>query len=312
LESVPTCNFCGNSETVLVHELSDYFVHLPDRFFLRRCTRCGLMYLNPRPEEEELSRYYQDDYQVFVHSNERNISALRRWINRYGIRSRVRMIVKAQGKGRLLDVGCASGVFLDEMRKRPGWEVCGLEPGSAAETARQFFGLNVFSGFLPDAHYPSDYFDAVSLWDVLEHIPDPLGYLQEIKRILKPGGTLALRVPDAGSWEAQMLGEYWTGFDAPRHLYGFTAKVLISKLAQCGFGEFEQHFAGTDFTKLFESLGIRFLETNKPDLGRIIRPLSHSVPARLAFTPVMYLLRKSGRTSSLLLLARKMAFSPKP
>jgi SAM-dependent methyltransferase len=137
--------------------------------------------------------------------------------------------------GRLLDVGCATGIFLDGMR-RLGWHVAGVEPSSSAVAyARVRFDLDIFAGRLEDAHYPAASFDVVTLWDVLEHVHEPRVVLAEIARILRPGGLLVLSLPNPDSLEARLLGSHWLGWDLPRHLNLFRPMFLQRHLANAGF-----------------------------------------------------------------------------
>lgn len=155
---------------------------------------------------------------------------------RYGLHKRCREVIRrVSGPGRLLDVGCATEVFLDGMRQR-GWTVSGVEINAkAAQYAQERLGLEVFVGELEEAGYPDASFDVVTLWDVLEHVPDPRRTLGEIARVLCPGGLLVLSLPNPGCLEARLFGPYWAGWDVPRHLYVFSRPVLERLLAETGF-----------------------------------------------------------------------------
>ncbi|NJP07736.1 MAG: class I SAM-dependent methyltransferase, partial [Chloroflexaceae bacterium] len=94
---------------------------------------------------------------------------------------------------------------------------------------------NVFAGPFEQAEYATGRFDAVTMWDVLEHLHDPLASLREVRRIVRPGGLLFVRVPDAGSIMARLCGDYWSGYDLPRHMTMFTLPTLLRMLAASGF-----------------------------------------------------------------------------
>ena len=136
----------------------------------------------------------------------------------------------------MLDVGCATGSFLDCMRKRGNWQISGVEVNQeAARYARERFSLDVFAGELLEANCPAHHFDVVTLWHVLEHLHSPLDTLMEISRILKDDGALFLSVPNSDSYDARVFGDCWIGLDPPRHLYTFSAKTLKRLLAEAGF-----------------------------------------------------------------------------
>jgi len=116
-----------------------------------------------------------------------------------------------------LDVGCSSGSVL-QVAKQCGFNTHGVEPApKAAETARQIEGAKVFKGFLHEAAYPDNHFDIITLFEVIEHLTDPIALIKEIGRILKPGGLLLIGTGNAGSWTVKALGNKWEYFDIKRH-----------------------------------------------------------------------------------------------
>jgi predicted SAM-dependent methyltransferase len=121
------------------------------------------------------------------------------------------------------------------MRGRGDWELAGVEPdASAAEQARQQ-GLTVYQAPLAQVILPSESFDVVTLWDVLEHLPSPQDALTRIRGWLRPGGWLVIRTPDADSPYARFFGRTWAGLDAPRHPVVFSRSTLSRLLTECGF-----------------------------------------------------------------------------
>lgn len=302
------CNFCGSSRADLIYTLTDRRLSLPDRFNLVQCRACGLLYLNPQPDWHELERHYPDHYAPFTGAIDDQAARFVRWARRYGVRRRCRSITRRVPAGRLLDVGCSTGVFLDEMRRQPGWNVAGVEPVAPAATyAAERFGLDVFHGTLLDAAYAEASFDVVTMWDVLEHVADPSAYVRETWRILKPGGWLVLKVPDLASWEARMFGPYWAGHEAPRHLHGFTRLVLERQLRGLGFALARAEQIGSDYATFVYSLAYRIEAGRLRGAGRFLRRLARATPARVASAPALGLLRRAGLNSSLTLFARKVA-----
>lgn len=135
--------------------------------------------------------------------------------------------------GRALDVGCGSGVWLLKMQAL-GWQVEGVEVSPTACAAARAAGLTVHQAQLADARLPADSFDVVRIWHTLEHVPDPALVLREAARLLKPGGTLLIGVPNAGGWMARLFGSYWFDLDVPRHLWHFTERDLRRLVAGAG------------------------------------------------------------------------------
>lgn len=231
------CDLCGADDAALFMEERDRFFNRGEIFTLVRCRQCGLVYLNPRPTPEEMARYYPDEYVAFSRAIEDEPGIVNRLDRMYGIYKKCRAVVSAQPSGgRLLDLGCATGNFLNAMRARDGWEVYGVEVNAnAAEYARRRFGLNVFTGELADAHFPDKFFDVVTLWDVLEHLHEPTRTLREIGRILVPGGLLVASMPNLDSLDARLFSRYWVGLDAPRHLYVFTPDTARALFIKTGY-----------------------------------------------------------------------------
>jgi SAM-dependent methyltransferase len=231
------CDLCGAQDSTVLYTLSDALHHLPGEFPLRRCVKCGLMYLNPRPTPQSIRQYYPPDYAPYRPPIEDERFALMRYMRRRKMIKR-RTLVEKYGRlknGRVLDVGCATGLFLHEMQLA-GWEAVGVEPiASAAELAQRQFGLEVFQGMLGDAPFAPQSFDAITFWDVLEHTFSPRVELAHAARLLKPGGLVAINVPNWDSFDRRPCGPYWQGFDTPRHLYVFTRPTLTELLAQAGF-----------------------------------------------------------------------------
>ena len=281
------CVICGASAGDLVFAGPDLLHPSAERFQLERCTRCGHFYQNPRPTVAAIDRYYPSDYISFQTAIEDEPNLLRRLERRYGRWMRSSRIQRAAGRpGRLLDIGCATGIFLDSMR-RLGWQVEGVEPtASAAAYARERFGLKIFEGRLEDAGYPDASFDAISLWDVLEHVHDPRLVINEVARILRPGGLLIINIPNPDSLEARLLGEHWLGWDLPRHLNLFSPPQLRSFLASKGLQVERIRSFTAGYSLLLLSLEQRWLAAGhgRGWLLRLLRSWPARLPAKLYYS----------------------------
>ena len=149
-------------------------------------------------------------------------------------RRHAKLLDRWAAKGRLLDIGCASGIFLDAASGR-GWDVTGLEPNThlAAKAAERVPAAVVSNTTLEEAELQLGSFDAVTLWDVLEHVTDPVAFLSTCRRLVKPSGTVLLKVPDLDSWQARVMGARWPLL-LPEHLSYFTRPSLRSCTGRAG------------------------------------------------------------------------------
>jgi SAM-dependent methyltransferase len=206
----------------------------------------------------EMANFYPSEYECYadVTSKEKLPWLLKKSYG-YGFQKRINAIRIWKKDGCLLDIGCASGVFLNYVRSNTQWQVEGEEINPIASAyARDHFGLNVFTGTLEEAAYPDARFDAITMWDVLEHIHDPLASLGEVFRILKPGGHLIIRVPNGISWDARLFGPYWAGLEPPRHLFIFTLQSLTKLVSRTGLIKIMHTTNGGSYTTFL--LGLRF------------------------------------------------------
>lgn len=138
-------------------------------------------------------------------------------------------------RGTILEVGCATGFFLAYARN-VGWEVWGIETSEyAARYARESLGLKVLTGTVSTVNLPERYFDVIMMSHVLEHFPDPLNALRQMRSWLKHDGILVIRVPDIGSLDAIVYGRNWEGWRIPYHLYHFSPRSLRAMLRRAGF-----------------------------------------------------------------------------
>lgn len=228
------CLFGHSTPPQKLFDRPDWWLGLPGDFAWHRCPDCDLLFLSPRPTPATIAYYYPTHYAAYRPAIDDERWAILRWKRRRNLKSQIEGVDRRAATGRLLDVGCATGNYPAEMR-RLGWQAQGVElQPEAAAYARQRFGLDVFTGDLLAAHLPAGHFDAVTLWDVLEHTHNPLAILQEVQRLLKPGGLVAFSIPDPNSREAHSFGPAWIGYDAPRHLYLFGDNSLTHLLRQSG------------------------------------------------------------------------------
>lgn len=230
------CDWCGSSSTKLLFEGPDRLLKQPGRFRMVRCQQCGLIRQNPRLTWKSLRHFYPEDYVSYAPLIRDETSRWRRMERRYGMRKRMRAIERFQRGGRLLDVGCGTGIFLEEAQRSKHWEVMGLEPNEKAATyARQALQVPILPGLFHEIALPSDSVDVITLWNVLEHLDHPISSLRHAHRLLRDDGWLVFSIPNVESLDALIFGHYWLGWDLPRHLYLFPRSVLRTVLTATGF-----------------------------------------------------------------------------
>lgn len=211
------CRICSAVE--LTHQFDK------DGYEVTRCQVCGLVFLNFAPSRKFLSDYYSED---FFHDRgkkhgfrdyEAEAENLRRSFS-----DRIEVIRKYQTGGRLLDVGCATGTFLEAASQY--WQAEGVEISFYASKIAQNKNLKVYHGELWSSPYVKNQYQVVTLWDTLEHLADPQETIKLLSKMLVPGGIIALTTGDVGSWLAKISGRYWHLYNIPQHLSFFDQKTI--------------------------------------------------------------------------------------
>jgi len=170
---------------------------------LVRCLTCGVIYENPRYPEEAILRGYESyDQQAHDSQHEMRVNSFYRSL--VGLKKNL-----PPTGSKVLDIGTAGGGFL-EAATRFGYDAVGIEPSHFMVEQGKKKGLNIIQGVLKDKVFPEASFDLVCLWDVLEHVTNPLNVLQVARKIVKPGGILLINYPDIGTWMAKLAGKkFW-------------------------------------------------------------------------------------------------------
>ena len=206
---------------------------------LVRCKKCAMVWDFFPPDN--LSAQYEENY----FSNENPKGGYANYfegmaINKKTFFDRLKKIEKKLGrKGKLLDVGCALGDCLDIARQLKWKDAEGVELSEYAYKFAKRKGLKVKNGTLQDVKYPDNYFDAVTMQDVIEHVPDPVSDLKRIHKILKPGGKVYLVTPDIDGLWSRLLGKYWYHYKPGEHIMYFGQKSITTALKEAGFKNIE-------------------------------------------------------------------------
>jgi len=285
LERVESCPICGEVDRELLYEgLTDrVFFCAPGRWSLYRCMACGSAFLDPRPTPATIAMAYNI---YFTHDDgvegaKGLFGSLKRrlrngYINglynkniqpaskighlitsllppkRRQIDESVRHLPTTRPPGTLVDIGCGNGQFL-RMAMQLGWQTWGVDIDPKAVATARKTGAKVIHGGFPDTGLPSQHFDLVTLSHVIEHVHDPIAALQEVFRILKPGGQIWISTPNMESGSHARFGPTWLALDSPRHLVIFTRQSLKTALISAGFSDVDYKPCPMHATEIFKN-----------------------------------------------------------
>lgn len=186
--------------------------------------RAGQSYLETQPVPENLDAYYKSDaYLSHTDAKDSLFAKAYQFVKQITLRQKVRSIGRPiPEKNALLDFGAGTGDFL-QVAKNKGWRVCGVEPNEQARRLAKQKGVDLFPSL---TEFKSEQFDVITLWHVLEHIPNLEECLEQLQVLLKPGGVLVIAVPNYKSWDAKKYKEFWAAYDVPRHLWHFDREAM--------------------------------------------------------------------------------------
>ncbi|WP_297508463.1 class I SAM-dependent methyltransferase [Flavobacterium sp.] len=213
------------SKDKLVLKVKDHSVS-GELFELWKDEQFDMLVTHPQPTLDKLPSYYEsDDYISHTDGKRSFFEKLYHFIKGIALKNKLHLIHSLSSKGTLLDIGAGTGEFL-LICKKNGWQVTGIEPSDKAKAIAQKKGIHIETaiGLLPDHS-----FDVITMWHVLEHVPDLNHQLDELKRLLKPNGTIIIAVPNFNSLDAKLYLEYWAAYDVPIHLWHFS-KTAIQKI----------------------------------------------------------------------------------
>lgn len=202
-----------------------------DSYSFSTCPKCSLIYQNPQPLSKDVEVRYDSDYFNYEIENEESFLNLML----LGLKDIGFVPVKVDGiSKKILDIGCATGLFLSHMKKM-GWKTYGVEIcKDACDYGNNVRNVNIFHGTLNEAGFNEETFDIIHLSHVIEHINNPKEFLQEIYRLLKPGGVIYCTTPNVQGLQARWFKEKWRSAIAD-HLVLFSIKTLKRVLEEIGF-----------------------------------------------------------------------------
>jgi 2-polyprenyl-3-methyl-5-hydroxy-6-metoxy-1,4-benzoquinol methylase len=276
------CIACGSKGELLYEKIEDRFFHISGQWNFFKCKNqnCNLIWLNPVPVKEDIHIAYIDYY---THSNNAGAdSIIRKFYKKiqsdylsakYGYdngekksflknilyldpdrheQTKYEVMYLENIKGRLLDIGCGNGEFLSFM-KNYGWDTIGIDFDTKAVEVAKAKKLNVKLGSLKEQNFTNDYFDAITVAHVLEHVYNPTELLAECYKLLKTNGKVIVATPNSQSLGHKFFKENWRGLEPPRHIHVFSPKSLFSVIQNSGFKKFKLFTIGRISRSIFMS-----------------------------------------------------------
>jgi 2-polyprenyl-3-methyl-5-hydroxy-6-metoxy-1,4-benzoquinol methylase len=238
MEKLKTCPICNSPKINYRHNSKDY-VASGELFGIYYCNNCTHQFTNPRPIEKRIGKYYQSDRYVSHSGDDKGRMGLTYKIydivRNINIKSKLRLIKKYHKSGELLDLGCGLGYFLNGVITDGTFSATGVDVSDEALAyVKKKFNIIGFDETYLDKFEPN-MFDVITLWHVLEHVYDLKARLKQLKRILKPNGTMFIAVPNSASWDAKHYKKYWDGYDVPRHIHHFSRESFVKLFEENGF-----------------------------------------------------------------------------
>ena len=190
----------------------------------------SMLVTTPQPSKEELPSYYESEAYISHTDGKKGLMPyLYQTVKKYALSKKLRLITILNRKpGTLLDIGAGTGEFL-KLAKQYGWEISGVEVSEKARAFSKQKGIDLQTSI---DRYKGQQFDVITLWHVLEHLPDLENTITKIEALLRPGGSLVVAVPNFNAYDAKFYKQFWAAYDVPRHLWHFskaTMKVLFSE-----------------------------------------------------------------------------------
>jgi len=302
------CDWCGSREAEVLFEGPDLLLGFPGQFRMVRCSKCGLFRQDPRLTLESLETYYPQNYGPYETIIATDKSFLKRLDRRYGMWKRLQIIQHFQPCGKLLEVGCGTGIFLAEAQRTHRWELTAVEPNvEAASYIEKTLQLPVLANRFTDAKLPENHFDVITMWNVLEHLDHPINDLRRVHQLLREGGWFVFSIPNLESLDAKAFGKYWLGWELPRHLYLFPQQQLRRIIEEIGFNWVDARCIAGNHSALGLSIEylLRAKNIHNRAIVRLLLNLYRSLPVRIIFSPFFWLAGQFRQSTLITIIAQK-------
>ncbi len=243
MEKLEKCPVCNSNQFTDLYACKDY-VASGEEFMIVSCQSCGLQFTNPRPALSEIGKYYESTkYISHVGTDKSELGVTYKiydWVRNYSIGSKLTLIKKYHSSGKLLDLGCGLGYFLQGVQLDKTFEATGADVSDEAiKYVQKEFSISVLKE--DSLNKTNDaFYDIITQWHVMEHVHLLEERMKLLKRILKKDGTMFLAVPISNSFDARHYKAFWDGYDVPRHLYHFTAHSMRLLMEKNGFTVIKQ------------------------------------------------------------------------
>lgn len=296
MREVLTCPICQSQKFQTVLTCKDFTVS-GELFQIKECTECLLLATSPAPEIQDLPRYYQSDHYISHTSKATSlINQVYLQVRSYTLAWKERLIKQyiPSTKKSILDFGCGTGEFLQKCKSQ-GWLVDGVEPTASARSRAEINCQQTIAPSIEGVLHNN--FEIITLWHVLEHIPDLNSTLQKLHDKLGPNGHLLIAIPNPSCWDSSHYKNIWAAYDVPRHLWHFRSQNLELLLRNCGF-TLERRIPMKLDSYYVCMLSEKYKSNGNTTIAGIIKAIINATRSNLSA-------RKNGEYSSTIYIAKK-------